>query len=453
MSPSNFIDSLVRELAGVSSGSRLRLRGADPVVPSSFPVGTAAATALSASAMMAASLHGLRGGPAQELDVDLGDAVTEFRSERYLRLDGGPPPELWDPIAGAYRCGDDRYVRLHTNFPHHRDGLLGLLDCAPERDAVAAALARCEAAAFEDAASARGLVVAMMRSFAEWDRSPQGQALAGQPLVEMARLAEAPPRKRALGQRPLSGIKVVEMARIIAGPVCGRTLASHGAEVVRLIAPDLPTIEPLDMDMGHGKRSAYLDLRSTAGRRRLDALLAEADVFLHAYRPGALEAFGLDAASLCARHPGLVYASLSAYGSEGPWAGRRGFDSLVQTATGFNQAEAAAFGEERPRALPAQLLDHATGHFLAAGIVAALCRQMREGGSWQVRASLARTGLWLRSLGRVPAKPDMADLAHAAAPACLEEVDTPYGRLTRTCPAVQLSATPAFFAQPSTPYA
>lgn len=430
----------------------LRFTGDDPVVPSSFRIGTAAAVALAASATMAAALHRLRGGPPQTVEVDLAHAVTECRSERYLRVDGGPAPELWDPLAGIYACGDGGFVRLHTNFPHHRDGILRLLSCAPDREAVAAAMLAWPAAGFEAAATAAGLPVAAMRSFPEWDATEQGRATARQPLIGLRRAGAAGHRRLPIGSRPLSGIRVVEMTRIIAGPVCGRALAGHGAEVLRLIGPSVPTITALDMDTGHGKRSAWIDLADPAGCDRLHELLATADVFVQSYRPGSLDRHGFGPDETLARHPHLVYASLSAYGPEGPWATRRGFDSLVQTATGFNHAEARAFGAQEPRALPAQILDHASGHLLALGVMAALARRMAEGGAWRVDVSLARVGHWLRSLGPVPDGVTAADRAAEAAPGFLEEVSSGYGRLSRVRPAARLSKTPIRFSLPSSPY-
>ncbi|NUO88870.1 MAG: CoA transferase, partial [Cupriavidus sp.] len=180
--PLDVVGALWRE-AGLPDAAlaHLRLDGAEPVLPSSFAVGTAAQASLAASALAAATLWQGRGGSWQQVSVDMRHAITEFRSERYLRVDGGPAPELWDKIAGIYRCADGRWVRLHTNFPHHRDGVLRLLGCAHDKAAVQVALDKWEAEAFETAASDAGLVVAALRSFDEWDRHPQAAALRGLP--------------------------------------------------------------------------------------------------------------------------------------------------------------------------------------------------------------------------------------------------------------------------------
>src|SRR6476646_7162946 len=339
----------------------LELSGAEPVLPSSFAIGTAAQATIAAAALAAGELWCLRTGRRQAVSVDMRSAAIEFRSERYLRVGGKPWPEYHDAIAGLYRCGDGRWVRLHTNLPHHRDGTLALLGCRHERAAVQRALDGWRAEALETAAAEAGLVVTACRTFAEWDGLPQGRAIAGLPLFTVDQIGEAPARALPAAERPLAGVKVLDLTRIIAGPVCGRTLAAHGADVLLTTASHLPSLEPLVIDTGRGKLSAYIDLRQASGREALAALLRDADVFVQGYRPGAIAAFGFGPQDVARIRPGIIYVSLCAYGHEGPWAGRRGFDSLVQTASGLNAAEAEAFGASEPKPLTAQVLDHATG--------------------------------------------------------------------------------------------
>jgi crotonobetainyl-CoA:carnitine CoA-transferase CaiB-like acyl-CoA transferase len=248
-------------------------------------------------------------------------------------------------------------------------------------------------------------------------------------------------------QRPLEGVRVLDLTRILAGPVGGRALAAYGADVMLVNSPHLPNIEAI-ADTSRGKRSAHVDLRTEQGRADMGLLLDGAHVFVQGYRPGGLAALGHGPQALAARRPGIVAVSLTAYGDEGPWAARRGFDSLVQTATGFNHAEGEAFGDGQPRALPMQVLDEATGYFIAFGAAATLCRQQREGGSWHVRVSLAQTGHWLRGLGRVEgglraAKPDRAPFVETSA--------SGWGELAGIRHAAQLDRTPARFTRPSVP--
>ena len=403
------------------------LIGTDPVLPSSFAVGAAAQASIAASALAAAAVWSQRGGETQRVSVEMRHSAAEARSERYVRVDGQEPAEVWDRIAGTYRCGDGGWVRLHTNFPPHRDGVLRLLGCEHDRAAVARKLEGWTAQAVEDQLAAAGLVGSRMRSFEEWDAHPHSAALAAQPLVGIEKIGEAPPRALPPAARPLSGVRVLELTRVIAGPVCGRPLAAHGADVLHITAPHLPFI--LGEDTGRGKLSAQLDLREAAARDTLRDLLSEADIFVQGYRPGGIRTFGFGPEQAAALRPGLVYVSLSAYGHCGPWSGRRGFDSLVQTATGFNAAEAEAAGTTEPKPLPAQVLDHASGYLMA----------------------LARTGHWLRSLGRVPAGLAAPELPLPEITDLLERTPSGFGPMTAVRHAAQLEKTQAHWDRPAVP--
>jgi len=429
------------------------LTGAEPALPSSFAVGTAAQASIAAAALAAREIGCLRGGPAQQVMVDMHHAAVEFRSERYLRVNGEPPADPWDRIAGLYRCADG-WVRLHTNFPHHRDGMLQLLGCAYDKAAVAEALSHWQAEALETAANEAGLCASALRRFEQWDAHPQARAVAALPVFDIERIGDAPPQplpSLPAGAPPLHGLRVLDLTRVIAGPVAARTLAAHGAEVLLITGPHLPTIASLVPDTGRGKRAAQLDLRLPAERERLRGLVRQADVFLQGYRPGGLALLGFGAEALAALRPGLVVASLTAYGPAGPWAARHGYDSLVQAATGFNLAEAEAAGAAEPKVLPAQALDHASGYLLALGIQAALLRRAVEGGSWHVRVSLAQTARWLRGLGRVPGGWAAPEPAAEALQGWMETSESPFGRLQAVRHAGVLSVTPPRWQRPAVP--
>jgi hypothetical protein len=379
-------------------------------------------------------------------------AVVECRSERYMRVDGNGPPPAWDAIAGIYKTRDRRFVRLHTNFPHHRDAVCKVLNCKPERDEVQAALMRWDAEAFESAAYANGGVVATMRSHEEWLALPQAKALAELPLISIEKIGEAAPRPWPKeGDRPLAGLRVLDLSRVIAGPVSGRTLAAHGADVLLVSGPDLPAIPWLAIDTGRGKLTSFIELKSEQGRVVLRDLLAQADIISQGYRPHALANLGFSPQDAARISPGIVFVSLSAYGHAGPWAERRGFDSLVQTTTGFNHAEGQVAGVEGPKELPAQILDHATGYLMAFGAMMARIRQSREGGSWHVRVSLAQTGRWLWNLGRLRDGLKVEDLKRDAVSLFVEEGPSGYGRLHSIRHSAALSKTPAFWARPAMP--
>jgi len=427
------------------------LTGEEPQLPSSFRVAAAAQTSIAAAGLAAAQIWKLRSGQSQGVAVDMRHAVVECRSERYLRVDGKPPPPAWDAIAGVYKTGDRRFVRLHTNFPHHRAAVCKVLDCKPERDDVQAALMQWEAEAFETATYAAGGVVAMMRSHDEWSDLPHARALAALPTISVEKIGEAAPRPWPAGDRPLAGLRVLDLSRVIAGPVAGRTLAAHGADVLLISGPDLPAIPWLTIDTGRGKLSAFADLKREQGRGVLRDLLAQADIFSQGYRPRALGSLGFSAEDAARINPGIVYVSLSAYGHAGPWAERRGFDSLVQTSTGFNHAEGEAAGVEGPKELPAQMLDHATGYLMAFGAMMAKARQSREGGSWHVRVSLAQTGRWLWNFGRVADGLKTEDLKGDAVTPFIEAVPSGFGPLRAVSHSAVLSKTPAFWSRPAMP--
>jgi crotonobetainyl-CoA:carnitine CoA-transferase CaiB-like acyl-CoA transferase len=434
----------------VTALNDVTLTGSEPALPSSFAVGTAAQTTIAASALAAAELWRRRTGRRQHVSVDLRHAAIEFRSERYLRIDGEPYKEYHDDLAGLYRCGDGRWVRLHTNLPHHCSGLLELLNCAHDKAAVQRALAGWRAEELETAAAEAGLAVTACRTFAEWDSHPQAQAIATLPVFTIEQIGDAPPISLGAGERPLSGFKVLDLTRIIAGPVCGRTLAAHGADVLLITAPHLPSMFPLVVDTGRGKLSASLDLREREARETLGGLIREADVFVQGYRPDGIARFGFGPEDAARLKPGIIYVSLCAFSHVGPWAARHGFDSLVQTASGFNTAEAEASGDSEPRALPCQELDHATGYLLAFATMAALTRRAEHGGSWHVRCSLAQTGRWFRNLGRIDGM-NCPDPGFRDVGAYLEDSASGFGRLTAVRHAAMMSDTPPRWERPTVP--
>ncbi|KAJ7043855.1 CoA-transferase family III domain-containing protein [Mycena alexandri] len=397
----------------VSFLSRLNLSShPDPAIKSSFKLGTIAQTSIGLSGLSAAQFHLLRTGVDQEVTVDARHAVLEFHSQAWYTLDeclhdGG------DAIVGLYRTKDESYVRIHTNFPHHRRGILSILNIpdSPEtsRAQVQSAIRTWNAVDLESQAYANGMCATALRSFAEWSVHPHAKAVEGVLPVQLIKIGEAPKREiSSKYTRPLDGIRVLDLSRVLAGPVAGRTLAAHGADVLLVTSPRLPALPELDADTSRGKRTTQLDLTIPTDHEKLKRLASNADVFLQAYRPGALASKGFGPQELAALHPGIIAASLTAWGWEGPWKDRRGFDSLVQTASGFNVAEAEAYAEFtrdahelHPRPLPVQALDHAAGYLLAFGINAALCKTITEGGSWEVRVSLAAVSHWIRSFGQL----------------------------------------------------
>lgn len=299
-------------------------------------------------------------------------------------------PPVWNAVAGDYRTRDG-WIKLHTNLPHHREAACKVLGVAPERDAVAAAVATCAGDDLETAIVEAGGVAALMRSRAEWKAHPQGVAVATEPLVAWTnpRRIHEMPRPATIGA-PLEGLRVLDLTRVLAGPVATRTLAGFGASVLRIDPPgwDEPNVVP---DITLGKTCATLDLRDTGHRQTFEGLLREAHVLVHGYRPDALDRLGIGRDWRRSIAPNVVEVCLDAYGWSGPWAGRRGFDSLVQMSSGIADTGMMWASALRPTPLPVQALDHATGYLMAAAVLRALVACAREEPVSDARLSLART--------------------------------------------------------------
>jgi crotonobetainyl-CoA:carnitine CoA-transferase CaiB-like acyl-CoA transferase len=372
-------------------GTGLQVTGVPGWLPSHLPVEDTAIACAGAALLAAAELQAQRGGPVtRTARLDRGHVAAAFRSEAYLRLNGAPAGAGFAPLSRFWPTRDG-WVRTHGNYPWHREALLRALGTGEDPDQVAAAIAGRAAHEVEDLVVGAGGIAAAVRTEAQWRAEPAGQAVAAARLVDSGRLGGAPPRCRTAGPLPATGIRVLDLTRVIAGPVATRYLAAHGADVLRLDPPHRPELPLHAYDGLLGKRSALLDLDT--GAARLDELLGAADVLVHGYRPHALDRFGLTPGALAERHPGLVVVSLSAWGSTGPWGGRRGFDSIVQAASGIAVAESA--DGDRPGAMPCQLLDHGTGYLCAAAALRGLADQAVAGGTQVRELSLARTAHWL----------------------------------------------------------
>ena len=415
----------------------LEVTGDSGQLPSRLPAEDTAIACAGTALLAAAALHAGRGGAVlRVLRLDRAHVAAAFRSEAWLRVNGESSGPGFAPLSRFWPTADG-WVRTHANYPWHREALLRALDTSGDPDAVAAAIAARSACEIEDlVVGARG-VAAAVRTEADWRANPAGQAVAAASLVEgrlrrpapwdeAFSMAGAPPRRRTAGALPASGIRVLDLTRVIAGPVATRFLAALGADVLRLDPPHRPELPQQTYDGLLGKRSALVDFGTPGGHARLHELLSGADVLVHGYRPRALDRFGLAPQALAERHPGLVVVSLSAWGSRGPWGGRRGFDSIVQAACGIAVAESP--DGQRPGALPCQLLDHGSGYLCAAAVLRALARQASGGGTLFRELSLARTGYWLLSQPRSDTEPAAA--ADGDPTAWLTTVDSADGRVT-----------------------
>ncbi len=430
--------------------------GTDPVLPTPFRVGVAGAATLAATGLAASALWELRTGRRQSVAVDLRRAAASLRSGHYMKLGDGQVSHARNTIMGVYPTKDGRWSYLHCNFPNHRAAALSVLGVAEDRAAVARAVLNWNAADLEEAIIAAKGAGGMVRTHAEWAQHPQSAAIAALPLLEIVRIGDAPPEPLPPGKRPLSGVRVLDLTRVLAGPTCARTLAEHGADVLKITAPHLPNLGYQEFDTGHGKLSAHLDLREQRDVDVLRGLVRETDVFSQGYRPGTLGGRGLSPDELASLRPGLVYVSLCAFSHAGPWASRRGFDTVVQTVSGITsrQAEVVPGKTPGPQFYPVSAIDYCTGYLMAFGAMEALRRRATQGGSWLVRISLAQVGKWIVDRGEVPENA-ARDAPVEFTPDELERwamvSDTPSGRLRHLKPVVELSETPPYWARPSVP--
>jgi crotonobetainyl-CoA:carnitine CoA-transferase CaiB-like acyl-CoA transferase len=448
------IDARVRELLdevglAAPANDRVSIVGHDPILGNRFPVGEAAAVALAAGGVAASDLWESKTGRRQDVSVEVRRAGVSLRANTVMRVNGGPPPRSpadGNPLVALYPCRDGRWVHVHGVFPHLAAGTMKVLNGSRDEGDVAAAVARWDGQALEDALAEAGMCGAMVRTTDEWAAHPQGQALASMPRVEIIKLGDSDPEPLPAGNRPLAGVRVLDLTRILAGPTHARTLAQYGADVLHITSPKLPHSDAWTLDTNQGKLSAHLDLDDPIDNTRLRELVAEADVFAQGYRAGALARRGYSSEELTALRPGLIYVSINCYGHLGPWRERPGWEQLAQTATGIAAAQGTP---DKPERMPAAACDYTTGYVAALGTLVALGRRAREGGSYHVRASLTQTAMWFTRLGPT------CDPAAATGPGDPNEItaqiDTAWGRLTYLAPAVSLSETAPYWARPPVP--
>ncbi len=446
--PASDIAAEVWALAGgnVASLESVVIDGPAHVLPSAFEV-TAVATGVVAAATLAIAEFdsARRNREIAPVVVDSRHSTWSFRDEKHVQIDG-ETPQVWADLSGYYATSDG-FVQIHANFPHHAARALDALGLPSDadREMVEAELFGRDRFEVEDLIVANNGICSAFRSLDEWRQHPHAVHLGSTPPLLRTERAARDHAERAVSQhvidtmvsadgsehndRPLAGVRVLDLTRILAGPVAARTMAAFGADVIRIGAEDLPSHELSVALTSVGKRFAHIDLRTEPGRETLMGLAASADVVLTGFRPGSLAALGVDQTSLRSARPDLVIAELSAFGATGPWGGRRGFDSITQTASGIAHEGMRASGGDAPTPLPCQLLDYASGYLLATGIVRSLTDRLSTGSGYDVEVVLARTGRWLEALGRVDhglevPLPSAADVAEFQ-----QERPSPFGLL------------------------
>ena len=430
-------------LGGMSPVDGVTFAGAGEL-PSFYPVSDFASAAIATAALSMLELLATRSGKPPSATVDRRLASLWFRAS--IRPIGWKLAPAWDPIAGDYPTGDG-WIRLHTNAPHHRAAAQRVLGAHDDKDAMARAVAGWKKGDLEKAIVEAGGCAAEMRTATQWNKHPQGLAVGAEPLVWIATIGNGPSPNWAIAPaRPLEGLRVLDLTRVLAGPVATRFLAAYGADVLRIDPPDWdePGVVP---EVTLGKRCARLDLHRAEDRGTFQALMAKADILLHGYRPGALDRLGLDPVTRRTLAPGLIDVCLSAYGWSGPWASRRGFDSLVQMSAGIAEAGMRWLRADKPVPLPVQALDHATGYLMAAVAIRGVTRRLVEGTGTEARLSLARTAKLLLDAGAADATAALSPETSADLSPTIEATD--WGPAQRLNPPITIDSTPMHWDLPA----
>ncbi|MDQ1648342.1 MAG: hypothetical protein QOG60_399 [Frankiaceae bacterium] len=445
------------------AGGTVAFTGADPVVPSTLRLGAAAGMALAAKSVAVGALWRDRTGQTQDIAVDLRNAphrLCPFYDRRWEFLNGYAPGAPSNPTQALgfrfYETRDSRWVMPLNPYPKLKIGAQKLLGVSDDPEAVAAAVARWNAAELEQAGADAAVVMPMLRTATEMLAEPQyAEGVAGLPLVEITRIGDAPPepwpdlQPGASGDgQPLDGVRALGMGHVIAGAGVGRALALHGADVLNLWRPYELEHESTYATANVGMRSATLDPYKEPGRSRIRDLLVGADVFFANRRPGYLDQIGLSAEEAAAGRPGIVHATNSLYGRSGPWADRVGFDQSAGSVTGMMLLEGTGGVPQLPPILVVN--DYIVSWLTATGVVEALRRRAREGGSWRVHVNLTRVAFWILGLGVFDRDYAHATAGRGEAHAYLDPetftADTPLGAYQGVTDQVRMTATPGRYA-------
>jgi crotonobetainyl-CoA:carnitine CoA-transferase CaiB-like acyl-CoA transferase len=428
------------------------ITGSDPVYPTVFRVGDTAAAVIASIGVVVNDLWESKTGRRQKIAVDTRHAAATMRTADFTyfrKPDGSYEPAALDPVMQRMRkrtqpwpTKDGRWFLPHLNLPQLSARVLGVLKCEDSPEGVRDGVAKWNADDLEDAIAQAHACGGKVRTYDEWLAHPQGQYLAGRPLIEIDKIADSAPEPMPPGERPLTKIRALDMTRILAGPVAARTLAEHGAEVLMVTAKHLPQTPEHVRDTSHGKRSCFLDLANPDESAKLKDLVRGADVFSQGYRPGVLAARGFGPEDLARIRPGIVALTISCYGSGGPYADRAGWEQVAQAVTGIAHANG-----ETPTLIHAAACDWITGYLGAYGVLLALKRRAAEGGSYHVRVSLCQSGMFIQRQGQGVLDKSLSGLARPEAEALQIAADTSYGPMRFLRPVVQMSETPARWAR------
>jgi crotonobetainyl-CoA:carnitine CoA-transferase CaiB-like acyl-CoA transferase len=451
---SGFEEVMSLRRRGLPEAGEVTITGQDPVFPARFRIGETTANILAGVGVAVTDIHEVKTGRRQKVAIDVRHAAATCQSSRLMRrrTDGGDWKAVESPsmahmrsITQPWRTRDGRWYLPHFNLPHLHDRVIGVLKCESNADAVSKAVANWDSHELEEAVAAARACGSIVRSNAEWLAHPHGKMLSGKPLVEITKIGDSDPVAFPQGGRPLSGIKVLDLTRILAGPIAARTLAEHGADVLMVAAQHLPQVPEHVMDTSHGKRSCFLNLNRAEDLAAIRMLVKSADVFSQGYRPGIMDKLGLDPEQLAKERPGIIYLSVSCYGHGGPFSNRGGWEQIAQCTTGICLDN----GDERPKLLGASACDYTTGYNGAYGVLLALARRAREGGSYHVRVSLCRSGMYIYKQGHVRYPEADMGFSRAELDSIMIESKGGHGTLKHLTPVLNLSETRPYWDKPS----
>ena len=440
---------------GMPEEGEVAITGKDPVFSARFKIGEAMANILAGIGVAVTDIHEMKTGRRQKVAIDVRHAAAACQSSKYLSqpAPGGgwkvvpqtPFAQHKRTITQPWRCKDGRWYLPHFNLPHLHDRVIAVLGCESNADAVAKAVAQWDSHDLDEAIAKARACGSIVRSNAEWIEHPHGKMLAGKPLVEITKIGDSDPIPFAEGERPLSGIKVLDLTRILAGPIAARTLAENGADVLMVTAKHLPQVPEHVMDTSHGKRSCFLNLKKPEDMATIKKLIRNTDVFSQSYRSGIMDKHGLSPEQLAKERPGIIYLSISCYGAGGPFSNRGGWEQIGESATGICLEN----GDDRPKILPASVCDCTTGYNGAYGVLLALARRAREGGSYHVGVSLCRSGMHVYNQGKVDyAEADMG-LSNTELDAIMIESTGGHAALKHLAPVLRMSETKPYWDKPS----
>ncbi|MFJ8933037.1 MULTISPECIES: CoA transferase [unclassified Streptomyces] len=447
------------------SGGEITFIGSDPIVPSIMRLGAVPALGMTAKSVALAALWRRRGGEGQDITMDLRKAphrLCPFYDKKWELLNGYPGGAPSDPVNplgfGFYQARDSRWVMPLNPYPKIKNAVYKLLRTWPEKEAVADAVSRWNAADLAQAGQEAGVVMPMLLTTEEFLKEPAYEHIAQDPLIKIEKIGDSAPEPlSSAAEQPLSGVRALGMGHVIAGAGVGRDLAQHGADVLNIWRPNELEHDSTYNTANVGVRSTTLDPYGPEGRAKIRELLRDADLFYANRRPGYLEQIGLSAEEAAAVRPGIIHVSISLAGETGPWAHRVGFDQTAGALSGIMLMEGADGIAAGPTSTPALpyinvVNDYVLSWLATTGALAALMRRATEGGSYRLTLNLTRIASWILSLGvfdrdyahEIALNPD-PESPHAYLDPDTFTAQTPCGHYQGVTDQVVMSGTPGRF--------